>query len=169
MEIEEPTIEQLNNPEKSLHEAIFIYLSNLGKVKEIDFVILKEFGLDIAVFYRKDGILLSRFIEIKTFVGSRQGGVGFGNNRGYGTQVDLLLHSKEQLTLFDDSILWILGFGLLPFGTARYKTFSSIDAKNAAMGGVRHGKQNNFKVSDLGSDLLTWEELLTRVGSFVFD
>jgi hypothetical protein len=169
VKIEEPTIKQSNNPEKSLQEALFTYLSDFGKEREIDYVILKEFGLDIAVFYNKSGIPSSRFIEVKTYVGSRQGGVGIGNSQGNGIQVDLLLHSHEKLALFDNSILWVLGYGLQPIGSARYKIFSSVDAKNAAMSGVKRGKQNNLKISALSNDLVTWEELLTRVSRFVFD
>ena len=115
MKIEEPTIKQSNNPEKSLQEALFTYLSDFGKEREIDYVILKEFGLDIAVFYNKSGIPSSRFIEVKTYVGSRQGGVGIGNSQGNGIQVDLLLHSHEKLALFDNSILgfWVMVYSRL--------------------------------------------------------
>jgi len=169
MIIEEPVIEQGKNPEKSLHIALVSHLKMVGEEIGRELIILDEFGLDIAIFYAKEQQVVSRFIELKTFVGSRQGGVGIGNGRGYGVQIDLLLLPDKQLELLNDSILWILGFGTMPIGTSRYKIFSCVDAKNAAMGGINRGKQNNLRISDLAKDLLTWKELLESTFSFIID
>ena len=166
--IDEPVIEQGKNPEKSLHVALVCHLRMTAEEKGRDLIILDEFGLDIAIFCPKDQQLISRFIELKTFVGSRQGGVGIGNGRGYGTQIDLLLLPDKQLELLNNNILWILGFGTMPIGTSRYKTFSCVDAKIAAMGGIRRGKQNNLRLSNLSDNLITWKELLEYINEFLF-
>ncbi len=80
---------------------------------------IEKFGLDIGVFIRKDDREYARFIEIKTFVGSRKGEVGFGNQKGEGVQVDLLSHPQTELSIVDSSVLWILGFGDNPKGSPR--------------------------------------------------
>ena len=167
--INEPEIEQGKCPENSLHLALVSQLRMMGEEKGKDLLILDEFGLDIAIFYQRDDYLVSRFIELKTFVGSRQGGVGIGNSRGYGTQIDLLLLSHEQLEKLYKNIIWVLGFGTMPIGTPRYKVFSCLEAKNAAMGGIRRGKQNNLRISDLTDNLMTWIEILEYTDGFLFN
>jgi hypothetical protein len=62
-------------------------------------VVVPRFGLDIAV--SSEGLDGDRaaLIEVKSFNGQRQGGIGFGNSRGDGPQVDLLLCRPSQMRL----------------------------------------------------------------------
>jgi len=45
-----------------------------------------------------------RFLELKAFVGSSQGGVKFGDQQGKGPQVDILLLKNSQLNLANQFI-----------------------------------------------------------------
>ena len=93
--------------------------------------------------------------------------MGFGNQKGKGNQVDLLLNNYDDLEIVDSQIVWILGFGLLTIGTPRYSVFTSQEAKKAARNNVQSGKQNNFNINDLKSNLYTWEEMSGVLGAFL--
>lgn len=155
----EPVIIKGQDPELSLHNAIVAEVRRLLTQAGVKFLLLEEFGLDIAVFIQRDSRNYARFIEVKAFVGSRGGGVGFGNGTGKGSQVDLLLHSPQELQIVDSSIRWILGMGAIPAGSPRYAMFTNTQAKKASMGGVARGKQNNLRVSDFQKQLITWDDL----------
>lgn len=165
--ISEPEIVQNKNPEINLQNAIVAEIKQILNREGVTYILIEKFGLDIGVFIRKEDKEYTRFIEIKTFVGSRNGGVGFGNQEGTGIQVDLLSHSADELSIVDSSVLWILGFGNRPKGTPRYSLFSSIQGKQAAMGTVKVGKQNNFRISDLESNLITWAQVSTMLQNFL--
>ena len=133
------------------------------------YLLFERFGLDIAIFVERDDATHARLIEAKVFAGHRPGGVGFGTPSGRGPQVELLLHSSEQLRLVDSSIRWVLGNALLPEAAPRYAFFNSVRAQRAAMGGVRRGKQNNLRINDFADELLTWERLTGLLKGFLLD
>ena len=112
--VQEPDIRQGFNPEETFREAVIETLRNLLEQKRIagslvEYFILQDFGLDIAVFMKwSNNRFTVRFFELKAFVGSRQGGVGFGNQQGKGPQVDILLLENTQLNLANQFIRWLL-------------------------------------------------------------
>lgn len=84
----EPTIASRLKPEETfetavLNEAKAILESQKEKDSLIEYFLLPHFGLDIAVFLQWKNRSMVRFLELKAFVGSRQGGIGFGNQRGF--------------------------------------------------------------------------------------
>jgi len=100
-------------------------------------------------------IWLRIHLELKVHVGQRHGGVGFGNQKGIGPQIDLLFdeafslpRSPDALKLLDRSVRWILADWLKPIDSPRYALFSCGEAQRAAMNGVAPGKQNNLRVRD---------------------
>lgn len=165
---EEPSIRGVG-PEKKLQDAIKAEIEELLEQKQLllDFFILPNFGLDLAVFMKWTNRSTARFLELKAFIGSRQGGVGFGNQRGNGTQVDFLLLPQSQIALSDQFCRWILVDGTRPRGSARFAIFGNNQARKAAMGGVRRGKQNNLRVKTLMSNAITWDELSQALESFL--
>jgi len=171
--VQEPDIKQYSDPEGVFRKSIIEALRNfLGQKKAegtlIEYFILQNFGLDIAVFMKwSDNRSTVRFFELKAFVGSRQGGVGFGDSRGRGPQVDLLLLKNSQLDLANKFIRWLLVIGTKPKGKDRFVIFDNIQAKNATMGGVKRGKQNNFRISLLEKNAITWEKFLEKLEEFL--
>ena len=165
----EPDIIQSQNPEAGLHNAVVAEVRHILTQEGIAFILIEKFGLDVGVFIHNDGKDYVRFIEIKAFVGSRAGGVGFGNTSGECPQVDLLLHSPSELSIVDSSMLWLLGLGNRPKGSPRYSVFTSIQAKKAAMGIVQRGKQNNFRVNDFKNSLITWVQVSNELRQFLFN
>src|SRR3990170_2593893 len=167
--VQEPDIIQGSNPEDTLQAAVAeVFKKFLADKKSngtlAEYFILEKFGLDIAIFMRlPNGHFTARFFELKAFVGSRQGGVGFGNQRGEGTQVDLLLLENSQLSLANQFIQWILVDGTRPRGSSRFAILDNNEAKNAAMGDVRRGKQNNLRVNDLMKNGITWTQLAESI------
>ncbi|MFC2028870.1 hypothetical protein ACFLTX_02975 [Chloroflexota bacterium] len=83
----EPDIVKHKNPEENLQKSIVAEVRKILTEENITFILIEKFGLDIGIFIHKDDKDYARFIELKTFVGSRIGGVGFGNQRGGGVQV----------------------------------------------------------------------------------
>ena len=75
---------------------------------------MPKFGLDIAVFPEDVGPPQPLFVEVKSYGGKRQGGVGFGNGRGEGPQVDLLVGDAS--ALFDSYIRWAFVDATQPVG-----------------------------------------------------
>ena len=142
--------------------------------ERLTYVILEGYGLDVSVFLTKGERPWFRQLELKAFVGGRAGGVGFGNQQGRGPQVDLLWDAQRnqpripaELTTLDSSIRWILANGLKETGTPRYALFTCAEAQQAAMGGVRPGKQNNLRVSALQERWLSWPELIVQMQGFL--
>lgn len=113
-----------------------------------------------------NGHFTAHFFELKAFVGSRQGG-GFGNQKGEGSQVDLLLLGNSQLSLANQFIRWLLVDGTRPKESSRFAIFDNNEAKNAAMGDVRRGKQNNLRVNDLMKSAITWTQLIESIRTFI--
>ena len=170
--VPEPYVSQgIQKPEAILQEAVTHEIEKiLEKSKDkslVEYFILPHFGLDIAVFIHRNGHFTGRFLEFKAFVGSRQGGVGFGNGQGDGSQVDLLLLEATKLHSANQYIRWILMDGTKPFGTKRFAVFDNSLAKAAAMGGVSRGKQNNLRVKSLMTAAITWDDLSRELESFL--
>ena len=94
------------------------------------------------------------FVEVKSYGGKRQGGVGFGNGRGEGPQVDLLVGDAS--ALFDSYIRWAFVDATQPVGVDRYAFLTCSDARAAVMGVVARGKQNNFKLAALRPHFVGW-------------
>jgi len=173
LNVQEPDINKGSDPEGTFHKAIIEALRNLLEQEKsagslIEYFILQHFGLDVAIFMRwSNNRFTVRFFEFKAFVGSRKGGVGFGNHQGIGSQVDLLLLENSQLNLANQFTQWLLVDGTKPKGSSRFVVFDNIWARNAAMGGVRRGKQNNFRVYDLINNATTWDNLLKKLEFFL--
>jgi hypothetical protein len=108
-----------------------------------------------------------RLLEVKSFGRQRMSGVGFGNGKGIGPQVDLIISEEESLCLFDDAVRWALVDATSPQGTSRYALFTCSTAKKAAMGIVLRGKQNNLRVSALRPYLVQWAEFCSAVSMFL--
>lgn len=162
----------IQKPETILQEAVTklvvgILERNKGTQSLVEYFILSGFGLDLAVFIQQNDHSTVRFLEFKTFMGSRPGGVGFGTGKGKGSQVDLLLLENAKLGLADQHIRWILVDGTKPFGQKRFVIFSSSRAKGETMGGIGREKQNNLRISSLMTTAITWDDLSRELESFV--
>lgn len=57
--------------------------------------------------------------------------------------------------------------GTKPKGSSRFVIFDNQEAKNAAMGNVKQGKQNNLRVNDLIKNAITWAQLIERIIIFI--
>ena len=168
----EPEIAQGSEPEETFERALIEELQAILDRKKqelslIEYFLLPRFGVDVAVFMQWQGHSSVRFLELKAFVGSRPGGVGFGNQRGDGPQVDLLLLKDSELHLADKYIAWVLVDGTIPAGSKRFIFFNNTQAKSAAMRTVSRGKQNNFRVKALSSKALTWDDLSAQLATFL--
>lgn len=155
------------NRERSLHDALVKEIHSVLQSAGVGYVLLKGFGLDIAVFVQKGQKDYARFLEVKVYADQRPGAVGVGNGRGKGSQVDLLIHPEPALKVTDPSIRWVLGMASLPKGSPRYAFFSSTRAKAAIMNEVARGKQNNLRVSDFQHELVPWHTLCVELCQFM--
>ena len=171
----EPNISKGTDPERCFQEAIKQEINELLRDKSsrnragslARFFVLEGFGLDLAVFLEWwDARRVVKLLELKAFVGSRQGGVGFGDRKG-GRQVDLLSLSSSDLALADHFSRWILVDGTLPYGEKRFALFCNSEARDAAMGGVRRGKQNNLRISSVMQHADNWDSLSNKLGAFL--
>jgi hypothetical protein len=166
--IEEPDFKN----EKELEDAVALAIKRVISPAS-QTILLHGFGLDLAVFAEHAGDFRTLFFEIKAFA-SNHGRCGFGNQRGEGNQIRLLFddiamepRSKLQLSLFNPTVRWLLGNRSRPVGSPRFVLFTCEQAQDAAMGGVRPGKQNNLRLSAFENLWITWPELLKRVGEFI--
>jgi hypothetical protein len=170
---QEPDISQTTqNPETLLQKAITEELKDIlqqGKATEpsAEYFILSSFGLDLAVFVQWQDQSSTRFLELKAFVGHRPGGVGFGDGKGEGHQVDLLLLDDNRLRLADKFIRWVIWDATKPYGTARFAILDNSSAKQHVMGDVTRGKQNNIRLSSLMSTSVTWDDLSKALQAFL--
>jgi len=153
-------------PEVEFQNALVSLVNALLRAEKRPFALLERFGLDVAVFL--DGSPTTvRLLEVKAFNAQRMGGVGFGNGRGVGPQVDLLLFGESSLCLFDSVVRWAYADATLPPGASRYGLFTCEAAKAAAMGSITRGKQNNLSVSALRPGLVGWKEFCGQVKGFL--
>lgn len=169
---EEPQVIKGADPEAVFRRSIYTEIIKIFENAELEgkltrFFILDNFGLDLAVFIRFQDSCTVRFLELKVFVGSRQGGVGFGNSRGEGPQVDLLLLDSGQLESANHWMRWIFMDGTMPRGSERFAFYDNEKAKESAMGGVKRNKQNNFRVNSLLQEAFKWDELSKKIEQFL--
>ena len=153
-------------PEK-LFEMALDGVIRVGLRSDVAFAIVPRFGLDLAIVAHSSGASRIVFVEAKSYGGQRQGGVGFGNGVGQGSQVEIILSSVDQLAILDSHIRWAFADATQPQGTARYAFLTCSDARGAAMGGVATGKQNNFRISSLKSHSITWPMLCENLLAFL--
>ena len=149
----------LPEPDRVFLEAVFedsIAGVVAHTLKEVDVRIVRHFGLDMAIFKLVRGTPLSLFIEVKSCKAQRLSCVGFGNGRGKGPQVDLLL--GDDLSVLDQSVRWAFVDATLPTGTNRYALLNCTNARAAVMGTVTRGKQNNFSIACLSPHLVAWDD-----------
>ena len=169
----EPEIVKGHNPEETLQGAIKREICRILDEKKaqgtlLAYFVLEHFGLDLTVAIKwSDNRRSIRLLELKAFVGSRQGGVGVGNQSGEGSQIDLLLLDNRQMSVCDEFMRWLLVDGTEPTTTARFAFFGMKTAKNAAMGTVKKGKQNNLRVAQLTEEALTWNEVSRNLEQFL--
>ena len=151
-----------------IEKIVYAILDDLKERNIItNYRILRDFGFDLAIFIDKSGLPVVKFLELKIYKGQRAGGVGFGNQRGEGPQVEVLMGGKDTLTLFNKFLRWLLFDALTPKGGERYIFFDNFVAKKCAMGEVRKGKQNNFNINKLRKYAITWDELLDELNKFL--
>jgi hypothetical protein len=94
--------------------------------KLVAFSIVEYLGLDIAVFMQwADKVSTLKLIELKAFTGARPGGIGFDNNKGLRSQVDLLIQPSNKIVISDNLCRWILVDGTRNRGEARYAFFTN--------------------------------------------
>ncbi|MGH9554645.1 MAG: hypothetical protein ACRD2Y_02375 [Terriglobales bacterium] len=163
----EPDIPAGGKPEAAFERAIVSEIRALIEKSGTRPALIPHFGLDLAVFAPSDGGTTWWFFEFKAYMGQRRDGCGFGTPKGTGPQVELLLLPDHQLAAIDRWIRFALMDGLRSKGERRFAWFGPLEAKGAAMNGVRRGKQNNFRVSQLMRKPLTWDELSAEVEEFL--
>lgn len=166
--MEEPTFESEKQLEASIALAIQRRLP-----EDTCQLVLRGFGLDLAVFTRKFGSSRACFFEIKAFA-EHHGRCGFGNGRGEGNQIRLLFNEQSQtprdqsqIEMLGATVRWVLGNRSKPVGSPRYLFFTCTQAQQAAMNGVRPGKQNNLNLSRFKADWISWPELIEGITAFV--
>jgi hypothetical protein len=165
----EPSYSSERELEVAIAEAAQQHLLDRGA----QVLVIKRFGLDVAVFYSTAGVSAAHFLEIKSFA-QHHGRCGFGNGKGEGNQIRLLFDEVVgqprpawQLKVIGSSVGWILGNQTLPHGSPRFVFFNSEEAQAAAANGVRVGKQNNFRLSSFASRWITWPVLMDRIATFL--
>jgi hypothetical protein len=159
--------------ERELEDAVASAARELMRARGFEVVILRGFGLDLAIFAHKDLAPLVAFLEIKAFA-AHHGRCGFGNQRGEGNQVRLLFdemiqapRDPEVLRLFSPTVRWVLGNRSSPVGSARFAFFTCEQAQAAAANGVKPGKQNNFRLSAFKDIWVSWPDLIEQIGDFL--
>ena len=154
-------------PEERFQSAIVSVSREILNASGQEFILLEGFGLDIAACVATPSGTIARFIEVKAFGAQRMGGVGFGNGRGQGAQVDLLLAPDDCFSLLSSIVRWVYADATQAVGSRRYCLFTCEKAKAVAMGGVARGKQNNLRISALKENLVDWLRLRTQIQQFL--
>ena len=167
--VEEPNF----NNEKELEDAIAAVAQSSIEATGDHAIVLRGFGLDLAVFTKRNGTQTVHLFEVKAF-SEHHGRCGFGHQRGDGNQIRLLYdadrgepRSTSELETFDQAIRWVLGNRSQAAGSARFLIFTCRQAQAAAVGGVRPGKQNNFRLSTFDGLWITWQVLVKQVDEFL--
>lgn len=160
--------------EMQLEIAIAEVIHGMSKGDGFRNIVLRGFGLDLAVFATKTGIPPRVcFFEVKAFA-EDHGRCGFGNGRGEGNQIRLLFDEKAgspreqaQLGVFDQAVRWIVGNRSEPVGSSRFLFLTSTQVQDCAMGGVKPGKQNNLRLNMFSNQSMRWPELTSEIQAFV--
>lgn len=155
------------SPEEEFQRVVVGLVRSLLGDANRRFLVFEGFGLDIATFIEDPAVTRARSLEVKVFAAGRPGGVGFGNQRGQGPQVDLLLSPDSLLALMDPLVRWVYADATQRPGSARYALFTSTKSKAAAMGGVARDKHNNLRISALRDSLVGWDQLCSQVQEFL--
>ncbi|MGH9870351.1 MAG: hypothetical protein ACREAA_19615 [Candidatus Polarisedimenticolia bacterium] len=156
-------------PEAVLEATIIEAIREILSGSNRQYLLVRHFGLDVAIFVESAAGVVVRLVETKAFHAQRPGGVGFGTARGEGPQVELLGCAEGSLALLRPAVRWVLADATLPYGTARYAWFDSETAQAAAMGGVEKGKQNNLRISALRPCYREWPVLLSDLTAFLLE
>jgi len=154
-------------PESIFQAAVVSVCRDLLRASGRQYVMLESFGLDIAMFITEGADTVVRLVEVKVYASGRPGGVGFGNQKGQGPQVDLLLSAASDLKPLKRTIAWAYADATRPIGSARYALCEPLVVQSAAMGNVARGKQNNIRVSALQDHLVMWPLFFDRLSSFL--
>jgi len=85
MRVPEPDFQS----EKELETAIASAIQSGSNANGIRTIVLRGFGLDLAVVAEQAGTSRTCFFEVKAFA-ANHGRCGFGNGRGEGNQIQLL-------------------------------------------------------------------------------
>jgi hypothetical protein len=154
-------------PEAEFERVVTTAAEEILRASGLGFLAVPKFGVDVAFFIRGLNGTSMKMLEFKCFAGGRPGGVGFGTPKGRGPQVELLRQPTLALETVAPVIRWALVDALLPVGSRRYALFDSVTAKAGAMGEVKHGKQNNFRVSAFRPHMTEWPEFVTLLQGFL--
>ena len=154
-------------PEHEFERAVIAVAEEILRANGHPFVSVPKFGLDVAFFIGSSTGTTAKILEFKCFAGGRPGGVGFGTPQGRGPQVELLRHTAADLQLVAPVIRWVLVDALLPVGAKRYALFDSVTAKAGAMGEVKSGKQNNFRMSAFRQNMTEWYVFIGALKQFL--
>lgn len=160
-----PVLDTDLRSEADFEEAILSACLRQAADRGVTLALIKRFGLDLA-FAGDFGSTSIRWLEIKAFSDQRMGGVGFGNQRG-GCQVDFLRLPPYLLKRLDSSVRWCFADLTKSPGTARFSLLTSEQAQRAAMGEIRLGKQNNFRVSTVFAAPTDWRTFLNAIFGFL--
>src|SRR5438045_2858388 len=90
-------------------------------------VVVPKFGLDFAVFVEDAGPARPVFVEAKAYNAQRPGGIGFGNGKGEGPQVEILL--AEGSVVLDQHVRWAFADATQPPATDRYALLNCSEAR----------------------------------------
>ena len=155
-------------PEAEFQKVLVALIQDILREQARQFILVEKFGLDVAVSLDTAPSGCVRLFEVKAFGGQRMGGVGFGNGRGIGPQVDLILATEPELRLLDSSVRWAYADALQAPCTSRYALLTCATVKSAAMGSsVARGKQNNLRISAFRQHLVAWEQFRAEVENFL--
>jgi len=132
-----------------------------------EFFILPEFGFNLAVFIQKEGLIRSRFLNMKIYTGTRPKTVEIGDQKGSGNEMEILLLNKSRISMAEEAFRWVLCDITKQKGNRRYSIFSPEQAKEGLFGGLNKKKQNSIKLGSVMTFPLTWDELSVHVVSFL--
>ncbi len=158
----EPNFKNENELRDGLINEIRAILSDTKRIN--DFCITKSEPLDIYTIISKLGDQLSvKFIEVKHY-SPQNNRIGFS-----GFQVDLLIRKEEELSWLNHCISWVFGDKTKPLGTERFVLLDNVQAKKCAANGVKRGKQNNFTISKISANLVSWSDLSQKIKNYLLD
>lgn len=154
-------------PEAEFERVVIEVAEGILRASGTSFLVVPKFGVDVAFFIRGANGTTMKMLEFKCFAGARPGCVGFGTPQGGGPQVELLRQAEADLETVTPVLRWALVDALLPIGSKRYALFDSVTAKAGAMGEVKHGKQNNFRVAAFRPQMADWPVFVAAIQRFL--